>query len=65
MAYTEKWEELEAEGVEFEEDKLFYVVVGGHDKKGRLYRLDSFAKAVPNKNGKTDVSYISEKKMMK
>ncbi|XP_023770665.1 uncharacterized protein LOC111919289 [Lactuca sativa] len=27
-AYTEKQEKLEAEGVEFEEDKLFYVVVG-------------------------------------
>ncbi|KAL7613775.1 uncharacterized protein LOC111909381 [Lactuca sativa] len=48
---------LEAEGVEFEEDKLFYVV-GGHVKKRRLYGLGSFAKAVPNRNVKTDVSYI-------
>ncbi|KAL7583428.1 hypothetical protein Lser_V15G41516 [Lactuca serriola] len=33
VAYTEKREELEAEGVEFEEDKLIYAIVGGHDKK--------------------------------
>ena len=52
---------MEAEGAEFEEDKLFYDVVGGHDKKKRLYGLGSFAKAVPNRNGKTDVSYIPEK----
>ncbi|XP_023730883.2 uncharacterized protein LOC111878594 [Lactuca sativa] len=43
-AYIEKREELEAKGVEFEEDKLFYAVVGGHDKKRRLYGLGSFAK---------------------
>ncbi|XP_023751938.1 uncharacterized protein LOC111900287 [Lactuca sativa] len=49
-SYIEKREELEAEGVEFEEDKLFYDVVGGHDKKKRLYGLGSFAKAVPNSN---------------
>ncbi|XP_023749718.1 uncharacterized protein LOC111898000 [Lactuca sativa] len=36
-AYTEKQEELEAESVEFEEDKLFYAVVGGHDKKKTLW----------------------------
>ncbi|XP_052622434.1 uncharacterized protein LOC111913750 [Lactuca sativa] len=56
-AYTEKWEELEAKGIEFEEDKLFYAVVGGHDKKKRLYGLGSFANAIPNRNGKMDVSY--------
>ncbi|XP_052627085.1 uncharacterized protein LOC128133616 [Lactuca sativa] len=32
-AYTEKQEELEADGVEFEEDKIFYAVVGRNDKK--------------------------------
>ena len=29
--------------------------------KKRLYGLGSFAKTVPNRNGKTDVSYIAEK----
>ena len=60
MAYTEKWEELEAERVEFEES-YFMLLLVVMIKKERLDGLGSFAKAVPNRNGKTDVCYIPEK----
>ena len=39
---------LKAQGEDFDQDKLFYDIVGGHDKKRRLYGFGSFAQVIPS-----------------
>ncbi|XP_023739428.1 uncharacterized protein LOC111887489 [Lactuca sativa] len=42
--YTEKRKEMEAEGAEFEDDKIFCDVGGGHDKKKTTLWIRLFCK---------------------
>ena len=40
---------MTVEDKDFDEDQLFYDIVGGHDKKRRLYGFGSFAQVIPSK----------------
>nr|KAJ0186713.1 hypothetical protein LSAT_V11C900478850 [Lactuca sativa] len=41
---------LEPFGEEVDENKLFYIVVGGHDHKGRIYGLGSYGRSIFPRN---------------
>lgn len=61
----EKREELQALGEEVDDDSIFYDVVGGHDRKRRLYGFGSYGKVIPSKKGSSDTCYIPETNVVK
>ncbi|CAI9294417.1 unnamed protein product [Lactuca saligna] len=44
--FMERCDRLEAIGEEIDDDKIFYDVVGGHDRKKRLYGFGSYGKRI-------------------
>ena len=56
----ERRDELEAIGAEIDEDQLFYDVVGGHDRKRRLYGFGLYGKAIPSRKGCSETCYSSD-----
>nr|KAJ0217522.1 hypothetical protein LSAT_V11C300156140 [Lactuca sativa] len=53
--FMERRDHLEAIGEEIDEDKLFYDVVGGHDRKKRLYGFGSYGKHIRSSKGSSEV----------
>nr|KAJ0221075.1 hypothetical protein LSAT_V11C200076580 [Lactuca sativa] len=53
--FMEKCDRLEAIGEEIDEDKLFYDVVGGHDRKKRLYGFGSYGKRIRSSKGSSEM----------
>lgn len=51
----EQCDRLEAIGEEIDEDKLFYDVVGGHDRKKRLYGFGSYGKCIRSSKGSSEM----------
>ncbi|XP_023767380.1 uncharacterized protein LOC111915978 [Lactuca sativa] len=51
----ERCDRLEAIGEEIDEDKLFYDVVGGHDRKKRLYGFGSYGKRIRSSKGSSEM----------
>ncbi|CAH1417702.1 unnamed protein product [Lactuca virosa] len=50
----ERCDRLEAIGEEIDEDKLFYDVVGGHDRKKRLYGFGSYGTHIRSSKGSSE-----------
>lgn len=42
------------------DDDLFYDIVGGHDRKRRLYGFGSYGKVIPSSNGSKETCYIMD-----
>ncbi|KAL4569227.1 hypothetical protein LXL04_024862 [Taraxacum kok-saghyz] len=59
-SYLKKREELEATGEYVDDDSIFYEVVGGHDRKRRLYGFESFGKVIQSKKSSNDMYYTPE-----
>ena len=59
-SYLEKREELEAIREDVDDDSIFYEVLGGHDRKRRLYGFGSYGKVIPSKKGSNDTYYTPE-----
>ncbi|KAL7607984.1 hypothetical protein Lser_V15G12231 [Lactuca serriola] len=53
--FMEQCDRLEAIGEEIDEDKLFYDVVGGHDRKKRLYGFGSYGKRIRSSKGSSEM----------
>nr|KAJ0198643.1 hypothetical protein LSAT_V11C600323320 [Lactuca sativa] len=53
--FMEQCDRLEAIGEEIDEDKLFYDVVGGHDRKKRLYGFGSYGKCIRSSKGSCEM----------
>ena len=51
---------MEALGEEVNEDELFYDVVGGHDRKRRLYGFGSFGNVIPSDKRSKEACYIPD-----
>ncbi|KAI3790956.1 hypothetical protein L2E82_04417 [Cichorium intybus] len=64
-AYLEKRKELQAIGDDVDDNAIFYDVVGGHDKKRRLYGFGSYGKVIPSNKGSNDTYYTPETNAMK
>ena len=46
---------MKRKGEDVDEDKLFYSIVGGHDKRTRVYGFGCNSKAIPSSRAKTDL----------
>ncbi|CAI9296941.1 unnamed protein product [Lactuca saligna] len=53
--FMERCDRLEAIGEEIDEDKIFYDVVGGHDRKKRLYGFGSYGKHIRSSKGSSEM----------
>ncbi|CAH1436979.1 unnamed protein product [Lactuca virosa] len=53
--FMERCDRLEAIGEEIDEEKLFYDVVGGHDRKKRLYGFGSYGKRIRSSKGSSEM----------
>ncbi|CAH1426468.1 unnamed protein product [Lactuca virosa] len=52
--FMERCDRLEAIGEEIDDDKLFYDVVGGHDRKKRLYEFGSYGTHIRSSKGSSE-----------
>ena len=47
---------MKVKGEDVDEDQLFYNIVGGHDKRRRVYGFGAFSKVIPSTRATTDLS---------
>ena len=49
---------MKVKGEYVDEDQLFYNIVGGHDKRRRVYGFGAFSKVIPSTRATTDLSCL-------